>query len=403
MPRAKLTKRTVDAAASADKPIFLWDADLSGFGLKVTPAGSKTYLVQYRMGGRGSVTRRYTIGKDSIWTPAAARAEAERVLREAATGIDPQAASKERERTEQDLGFGSYAARFLAEYGKREWRERTYTSAESNVRRWLIPVLGRKSLPSITRRDLAETFDRVPADSPALPRNLFALLRKLFNWAVERGDLDRSPMDSMKPPAAVEARDRVLTDEELLCVAAYADKLGAPFGAMIRLLIITGQRRDEVAGMRWAELDHKLLEWAIPAARAKNGIASTIPLSDIVVRELDDLAGGDSWPRTGLVFTTNGKTQVSGFSKVKKRLDAIISRGIGRELQPWRLHDLRRTFATNMQRLGVRFEVTEALLNHVSGARSGVAGVYQRHSWGPEKKEAIRLWDERLRRMLQHH
>ena len=129
-------------------------------------------------------------------------------------------------------------------------------------------------------------------------------------------------------------------------------------------------------------------------------MASTIPLSEIVVSELDGLAGGERWPRSGFVFTTTGRTAVSGFSKVKRRLDEIVSKGMKLEVPPWRLHDLRRTFATNMQRLGVRFEVTEALLNHTSGARSGIAGVYQRHDWGPEKKEAIRLWDARLRALM---
>ena len=355
------------------------------------------------MGGRGSPTRRYTIGPEGVWTVTLARGEAERLLRMAASGVDPQAAAKERESAERDLGFAKYAERFLAEYGKREWRPRTYASNESNMRRWVIPVLGRKAVPSITKRDLVELLDRVPATSPALPRNLFALLRKLFNWAAERGDLERSPMDVMKPPAPVAARDRVLNDEELVAVAACAHFLGDAFGAMIRLLIVTGQRREEVAAMTWAELDRRLLEWSIPAARAKNGVASTVPLSEIACRELDDLAGGERWPRTGYVLTTTGKTPVSGFSKVKRRLDRLVGIGLKRALEPWRLHDLRRTFATNMQRLGVRFEVTEALLNHSSGARSGVAGVYQRHDWKPEKKEAIRLWDARLSEMLEEY
>ncbi|WP_242097635.1 tyrosine-type recombinase/integrase [Sphingomonas sp. CROZ-RG-20F-R02-07] len=400
MPTIKITKRAVEALAAQEKLIIFWDQDLSGFGVKVTPAGGKTYIVQYRMGGRGSATRRYTIGPDGTWTATLARAEAERLLRMAASGVDPQAAAKEREHAERELAFGPYSERFLADYGKRNWRQRTYTSAESNMRRWVIPFLSRKALPAITKRDLIELLDRVPATNPALPRNLFALLRKLFNWATERGDLERSPMDTMKPPAPVGARDRVLKDEELVVVAACAEAVGDVFGAMIRLLIVTGQRREEVAGMTWGELDRRLMEWSIPAARAKNGVPSTVPLSDIARGELDGLAGSTRWPRAGYVLTTNGKTSISGFSKVKLRLDKIIGRVLKREIDPWRFHDLRRTFATNMQRLGVRFEVTEALLNHSSGARSGVAGVYQRHVWKEEKKEAIRLWNDRLRTMI---
>ena len=168
MPIAKLTIRTVDTAAAKDRDTFLWDPDLAGFGLKVTRAGTKIYLVQYRMGGRGTATRRYTIGRHGTWTPATARAEAEGTLRMAATGIDPQAAAKDRKRLEVDLAFKAYARKFLADFGKREWCPRTYLSAESNMRRWINPVLAKKALPSITRRDLIEVLDQIPEANPAL-------------------------------------------------------------------------------------------------------------------------------------------------------------------------------------------------------------------------------------------
>jgi integrase len=134
--------------------------------------------------------------------------------------------------------------------------------------------------------------------------------------------------------------------------------------------------------------------WHLPAERAKNGFAFDLPLSSLAVQELAAMKGkGDKWPRKGLLFSTTGKTPVSGFSKAKARLDAEIAKLNDEEpLAPWRLHDLRRTLATGMQRLGVRFEVTEAILNHVSGAKSGVAGVYQRHDWADEKRTAIEAW-----------
>ena len=225
-------------------------------------------------------------------------------------------------------------------------------------------------------------------------------MRKLFAWAAERGDIDRSPFEQMKSPPSVKSRDRVLSDEELWLVTLCADEVGPPFGTLIRMLIVTGQRREEVGGMAWGELDRDLLEWTIPAARAKNGNAQIVPLSKIAVVELDTLAGAKRWPRSGFVFTTTGQTPVSGYSKAKARLDLIIELSMCRKISPWRLHDLRRTFATNMQRLGVRFEVTEALLNHTSGSRSGVAGVYQQHDWKDEKREAIRLWTDRLRTLI---
>ena len=170
---------------------------------------------------------------------------------------------------------------------------------------------------------------------------------------------------------------------------------------MIRLLMVTGQRREEVAGLDWKELDRSAAEWVIPAARSKNGKAHTVPLSQLALDQLDALAGDGEWPKKGLVFTTTGKTPASGHSRAKERIDRLMIELLdGADLEPWRIHDLRRTTATGLQRLGVRFEVTEAVLNHVSGSRSGVAGVYQRHSWKDEKRDALKAWAAHVERIL---
>jgi integrase len=172
-------------------------------------------------------------------------------------------------------------------------------------------------------------------------------------------------------------------------------------------LLATGARRDEVAGLSWTELDRAAREWTLPASRSKNGKAHIIPLNDLAMGALDDLAlvspdqEDPKWPVIGLVFTTTGKAAVSGYSRAKKRLDKAVaeaadSAGSVADFPPWRTHDIRRTVATGLQRLGVRFEVTEAVLNHVSGSRSGVAGVYQRHDWKVEKRAALNAWGTHL-------
>lgn len=393
MPTAKITKRAVDELTGQSQDQFLWDDTLRGFGLKVTKNGAKSYVLQYRTGGRGTPTRRYTIGRHgSPWTPVTARAEAERLLSLVKSGQDPQAADKERQRVEVELAFGAYVDRYLRDYGKRHWKPSTYPTVESNLRRYVVPVVGKKSLPSIKRTDLVAVFDKLPPGKPALPRNVFAHMSKVFSWAMERGDIDRSPFEGFKGPPAVASRDRVLSNEELKLVWKASASLGPLFGPMIRLLMITGQRRDEVAALDWRELDRGAAEWVIPAARAKNGKAHTVPLSSLAVAELDKLAGKTTWPKKGLIFTTTGTTPASGHSRAKTRLDELMAKLADGDLEPWRVHDLRRTVATGLQRLGVRFEVTEAVLNHVSGARSGVAGVYQRHNWKEEKREALNAW-----------
>lgn len=394
MPTGKISKRLVDGASASEVDTFIWDEALKGFGLKVTKGGAKTYLIQYRIGGRGSATKRHTIGRHgSPWTPTTAREEAERLLSKVAVGTDPRVAELEQKRSDDMLAFDQYLERYLREYGSKRWRSTTYPTVASNLQRYVVPVLGRKPISRVTRSDLLSVIDSLPEDKPALPRNVYAHASRLFSWAVEKGDIDRSPFDSLKAPSSIASRDRVLADEELRQIWLSSGDLGYPFGPMVRLLMLTGQRRGEVAELNWAELDQRAREWTIPAERAKNKLAHIVPLSYPVISLLDDLAAANEWPKSGLVLTTNGKAGASGYSRAKERLDRLLrTANSGGSLTPWRLHDLRRTLATGFQRLGIRFEVTEAVLNHISGARSGVAGIYQRHSWREEKQEALQRW-----------
>jgi integrase len=170
------------------------------------------------------------------------------------------------------------------------------------------------------------------------------------------------------------------------------------FEAYFKLLILTAQRRDEVAGLDWSELNRAKREWWLPRHRTKNNKEQLVPLSDLALDILDGRAGGANWPNRGLVFTTTGTSPISGFSKVKARLDLLMDQELCRDpgTSAWRAHDIRRTVATGLQRLDVRFEVTEAVLNHVSGSRSGIAGVYQRYHWAPEKHDALQRWATHL-------
>lgn len=390
MPVARITKRSVDMLTPEGSDVFLWDERLRGFGLRLTPKGSKSYVVQYRMGGREAPTRRYTIGNHgSPWTPETARQEAERILILVRQGTDPVDAKNERRRQAVDLAFDAYVEGFTRLYLQKRWKD--WKMGEGVLRREAVPVLGNKPLPRITRSDVARIWDRL-ADRPAVARLTHATLRKLFRWAVSRGDLERSPIEGLPPPPAVPARDRVLTDEEVGVLWRGTKQIGPPFGSIFQLLILTGQRREEVAGMDWAELDRREFMWIIPASRTKNRKAQHVPLTNLAVGVLDAIADSAQWPRTGYVFSTTGKTPVSGFSKAKRRLDDLMEVALQERFLPWRTHDIRRTLATGLQRLGVRFEVTEAVLNHVSGSRAGIAGVYQRYDWAAEKQSALRDW-----------
>lgn len=403
MSTARLTKQTVTSAHPGERDRLIWDSKIPGFGLKVTPSGAKVFVYQYRLGGRGAKVRRFTIGKLGPFTPDTARSEAERLAMLVAQGIDPQRQKVESRRQAEVLAFASYIDRFERDRLKIDWPA-SAGEVRAMLDRYAVPVLKATPLPAITRADIRDVLAPV-RQRPATSAKLFAVLRHMFRWAVNEGDLANSPFEGMVPPKGATSRDRTLEDWEIVRVWRGTLALGYPFGPMVRLLLLNGSRREEVAALTWSELRRDEASWVLPSERAKNGHATTVFLSTLSVTEIDALAArqgkAEKWPRRGLVFTTTGKTCVSGYSRAKKRLDAeIVKLAPDDPMDPWRLHDLRRTLATGMQRLGVRFEVTEAILNHVSGSRSGVAGVYQRHDWASEKKAALQAWSDHVARLL---
>jgi integrase len=198
---------------------------------------------------------------------------------------------------------------------------------------------------------------------------------------VARGILQMSPMTGMDKPASEVKRDRVLSDDELMAVWRGAEQLGFPFGTAVQLLILTGARREEIGQLKGSEIVNTTI--SLKGARTKNGEPHDIPLSAPVLALLKDVPHiGDS----DYVFTTNGKTPISGWSRAKSDLDKIS--GVG----DWRIHDLRRTVATGLQKLSTPLQVTEAVLGHISGSRAGVVGVYQRHDYADEKRSALDAW-----------
>jgi len=424
--REKITKRTLDTAEPVERDYFVWDTGLTGFGFKVTPKGRKVFVYQYRMSAPGmtaeTFARRYTIGKYGPLAPDQARKVAERLAGMVASGVDPiehdkgqreaamaaKAAAKERAKLETELAFCTYADRWLDHYEHEKGRRpSSVRQAKLVIENYLKPTLGSKAMPHIGRADLQPMLDAIPSKQKGMRRAVFAYASILFGWALRRGDIAANPLAAMEKPAAPAARDRVLSDGEVRLVWQAAPKLAAPFDSFVRLLVLTGQRRSEVAGMAWGELDRDSATWTIPVDRAKNKAANIVPLSEPVVAEIDALAlkalGGKwpdkkpVWPAKGLVLTTTGNTPISGISKAKAKLDSEMAKlSEGETVAPWRFHDIRRTVATGLQKLGVRLEVTEAALHHLSGSRAGIVGVYQRHEWKEEKRAALEAWAARV-------
>lgn len=426
MATGKITKEAVEGLPPPPlgKRAYLWDETLKGFGVMVTDRAVRSYIIQYRMGGRGTATRRVTIGKHgSPWTPKRARDRAAELLEQVRRKVDPfdaqravvAAAQADREasvvarKTAEKLAFSTFADRYVEKYAKAN-QPKTWRDTESVIRRDLKPYFVDKPVTKITAPEIDELLEQVAERGESASLKAYKAMRGVMTYAFERHLIPASPMASMKPPAKVAKRDRSLSDNELRLVWLAAGSLGYPFGPLIRLLILTGQRLREVAELPWAELNLPERKWLLPANRTKNGVATLVPLSDPAMSIVTDLPRIKSDAGKGkplIAFTTTGDTPVSGFSKIKGRLDATMleiarkeARDAGADddavaalaIEHWQFHDLRRTLASGCQRLGVKLEVSEAILNHVSGTKSGIAGVYHVYKYEDEKRSALDAW-----------
>lgn len=422
--KVRITKRTVDACDVREKPYFVWDDEITGFGVKINPTGRKVYVFQYRVAAPGksaqTPARRFTIGKHGNVTPDQARQRAgELSMQVQFQNIDPieqereefaergrfVKANADKARLDTELAFSNYADRWVKHYeahgGKREGgdiRPASVRQAKLVVNSFLKPKLGTKPMPQINKRDIQAVIHAIPAEQIGMRRAVFSYASILFGWAVREGDIPVNFLRDMEKPKAPDARKRALSDNELLAVWNALAGIAQPFSSFYRILISTIQRRGEVTAMEWNELNRDERRWLIPESKTKNKRAHLVALCELAVAELDRLVGGEEWPSAGLVFTTNNKTPISGISKSKVALDKAINLTLGDNapMSHWRIHDLRRTGVTGLQQLGVRFEVTEAVVNHVGESKSGVAGVYQTYDWRTEKVAALNAWGDKL-------
>jgi integrase len=353
-----------------------------GLGVRVSAGGSKSYLVQYRHTGQ---KRRVPIGSCTAIKLVEARRAALAIMGDVSKGRDPAADRKaaaleaKRKAAHEALTLAAlieqWAALHLAEKRGRYASEAVRALRHAFAKQVSAPAA------DLDRPAVVRMLDRLAKDRhTAMASRTAAYGRACYQWAVKRGSLTVNPFANV-PVAAVAKRERVLTDDELRSIWRASAGAGA-FNAIVRILILTGQRRDEVAAMAWDELANDLSTWTVPANRAKNGAAHLVPLSaqaQAIVREAAHIEGSP------LVYP-GLKGPFNGFSKAKAALDKACG------VTDWRLHDLRRTLATGLQRLGTRLEVTEAVLNHVAGSRAGIVGVYQRHEWKDEKRAALNAW-----------
>jgi integrase len=380
-----VTNRTLTATAveriraPASGQTDHFDQGYPGLALRISYGGSKSWVYFYRLFGK---QKRLTLGR---W-PSMSLSAAREAWRDARKTID-KGESPQHQRPAAANSFAAVADEWLK---RDQVHNRSCAKVKRLIERCAKPAWEGRQISTIGRRDINDLIDAV-ADRGAvvMARRLHAHLHRLFRWAVGRGILETNPMAHLPKPGSEAPRDRVLTDTELAEVFKNVTKLRPPFPTIFQLLILTGARRGEITGLRWSEIKDDTI--ILPRDRTKAGEIHSIPLSPPAIDIIKQL------PRIGpsdFVFTINGRNAVTDLAASKERLDDIT------KIPPWHTHDLRRTVATGLQRLGINLQVIEAVLGHVGGSRSGIVGVYQRHSFDAEKRTALEAWAREVVRIV---
>jgi integrase len=390
LPRLLLTDITIRSLkAPARGQVTYWDKSgaLKGFGIRLGQGNSRTFVVM-----KGKQRKLLTVGRYPALSLSKARDEARKII-----AFTPATPFKE----EPCPSFAETIPTFLTtHFAPNRRRERTKMDAERLLRKHFEPVLGAKPINEIKTRQITEIVDGL-LSKPGTASHAHAAVRLFFRWAVARRLILHSPLDGLSNPTRHVPRDRVLVPEELKSVYLTASQQAFPFGAVVQLLILTGQRRGEIAGLRWEWIDERARTITLPASATKNGRAHTFPYGEAAAVIFEAIPRQGDYLFPAHREQTKGKpaTTMSGWAKQKATLDKAVATS-GHAVSPWTLHDLRRTFATNLAALGVRLEVTEKLLNHVSGSFGGIVGIYQRHGFQDEMKEAITRYEAHLTELL---
>lgn len=384
MARARLTDKAVEKASVVEgQRVEIWDALLPGFGLRISYGGRKSFIVMTRVGGR---QRRFTIGTYPALSLAEARGAARRLIADAQVGIDPEERRRvaSRQAEQQRLHtFGAVAAEYMLDRAK---ALRTRAELQRKLDKDILPEWAERPIRSITRGDIRALLREKARRAPVSANRLLALISAIFNWALDEEIIESSPASRLTRPGQETERERSLSDEEIRAIWTACDDLGYPFGPLYKLLLITGQRRKEIAGMRWSDIQGT--DWMMPGELSKSAKGHCVPLSDLAVEILH------ATPRLGgHVFSSGrrGDKPLQGWSRAKSRCDVLCG------VKDWHVHDFRRTVATQMRGLGIDRLTVSKVLNH---AESGITRIYDRYAADAEKRAALEKWARRLEAVL---
>jgi integrase len=377
---ARLTPLAVTNAKPRAARYAVADSGCRGLYLNVHPTGRKSWSVRYRFAGK---PRNLTLD-GGLLPLAEARKAAAAALVELMQGKDPAAAKLNTKAATQARScdtVADLAAQFIDQHVRRKTRPNSARATESIFRTAVLPAWGTRTVHEIARRDVRELLEKVAVDRPVLANRVKAVLSRFFRWLAERDVIAASPCTGIVSPTVEVPRDRTLSDAELRQLWLAADAVGGSPGTFIKLLLLTGQRRGEIAELRWSEVGDGVLSF--PAERMKGRASHVLPLSEQAVRLIEDMPREDDF--------VLGRAVSWHFHHIKRAIDAHMG-----DTPKWVLHDLRRSVASGMARLGIQLPVIEKILAHRSGTFRGIVGTYQRHSFLPEMATAVQRWADHV-------
>ena len=386
-----LTTKSVENIKPGGARQEIPDAGCRGLYLIVQPSGRKSWAARYRF--RQDPVK-LTLGSWPALSLQAARKAATDALHEVAQGRDPAAlkfeARASAEKAAADLAADTveqWVDHFIERHAKKKTREGSWRQAVHVLDNIVLPAWRGRIIHDIKRRDVIELLEAVADDRPIMANRAHAHMRKFFNWLCERDVIAASPCAGVRAPSAEHARERSLSDDEIKSLWLACDGIGGPAGRCIKLMLLTGQRHGEVVGMRRSEISGDV--WVLPPERTKNKRRHEVPLcaQALAIIAAMPLITGEK----DFVFTSSKTRRLGNFSHAKVAIDTRM-----KPVTPWVLHDLRRTVASGMARLGIKLPVIEKVLNHASGSFRGIVGVYQRHDFAAEKRDALARWADHI-------
>jgi integrase len=412
--RVKLTQLICERTRPPEQgATTIWDANLPGFGLRISAKGRRSWVAMYRVDG---VLVMETIGTMSLIPSLAdARTRARESMEKARRGIHPVHERKQQAAAEQAQAIADAFTldKLIEDFIKKHHRQsRPGTIYEvRRLCRRALPYIGDKPVKQISKadvlgmvNDLSETRlhkwrgnDKGGSLSEA--SGVLRHLRTCFRWALDEDLVDKDPTQGVRDPSggAKHERERVLSEDEIVALWQVVESLGYPWSGLIQLLILTGAREREIGDMPWSELDLRRRVWHLPSSRAKNHNAHDVPLSNLaleIINRIPRFVGEHDF-----LFSVTGTQPVTSYADCKVRIDKLMAEKLG-NVEGWTYHDLRRSCASHMAAIGIQPHVLEACLNHKSGVVRGIAAVYNRYNYDTEKRAALDAWGRKVEELV---